>query len=410
MKIENVSQIENLLPSQFIERDLYSSIEKDIEKEEVQIVYGPRQVGKSSLMYFLMKNIFKPTSDFFYFNLDEIPKTFDSPEIFLADVKSKKKFDGITHIFIDEVQRKEDIGLFLKYLYDKKAGLKFVVTGSSSLNIKNIVNEPLTGRKFEYFLRPLSIFEILRFKGIDAGKTNVSTPDIITSIEDMLLYGGYPQVVLAPTSGDKTAKLSEIAKSYITRDLAQTFDLDNARELEMMAVYLAENISNILSKENISKMLAIPVYRVDKYLEALEKSFVLDFVKPFYKNPVKEVSHRPKVFFEDNGIRNTLLRKASKELISADYGKLFEQTVFQILRAQYGESVKYWRNINQTEVDFVVTRPDGMLAFETKYSWDKKAIPQNLKSFESVYKKELLKSYVVGKENLVFTLFNIENR
>ncbi|MFH1408236.1 MAG: ATP-binding protein [Patescibacteria group bacterium] len=402
MRIENAGQIDNLIPPRFIERDIYSEIKGDIDKKEVQIIYGPRQVGKSSLMYLLMRDIFNEATDFFYFNLDEIPAIFDSPEVFLADIQSKKKSDGTTYIFIDEIQRKEDIGLFIKYIYDKNIHFKFVVTGSSSLNIKNMVNEPLTGRKFEYFLRPLNIFEILRFKGINISKISIPTPDILSTIEDILLYGGYPQVVLANVPDDKSAKLLEISKSYITRDLVGVFGVESARELEMVAIYLSENISNILSKENISNMLAIPLSRIEKCLNALEESFVVDLLRPFYKNPVKESSQRPKVFFEDNGIRNALLRKTAPNLILADIGKLFEQMVFQILRHKYKENVKYWRNINQTEVDFVVTVPNGILAFETKYSWDKKTIPQNLKSFEKVYTKELLKSTVISKENIVF--------
>ena len=163
-----------------------------------------------------------------------------------------------------------------------------------------------------------------------------------------MLYGGYPDVVLQSKPIDKIQKLKEISSSYITRDLTDLFQIRASADLENTTIYLAQNISAILSKENIAKTIGMSVYQVNGFIEALTKSFIIEPLRPFYKNPVKEISHRPKMYFIDNGIRNILLQKTTKGLIVADKGLLFEQTIFQILRQKNNEKLHYWRTINQT--------------------------------------------------------------
>jgi predicted AAA+ superfamily ATPase len=322
----------------------------------------------------------------------------------MEDINSRRKGPGTVYIFIDEIQRKADIGLFLKYIYDRNTEFKFIVTGSSSLSIKNIVSEPLTGRKFEYFLAPLDIFEILKSKGVDARKLQTATPEVEKTMDDLLLFGGYPSVWLLKNREEKARKLQEIAKSYITRDLAAAFRINNPEELESVAVYLAQNTGNLLSRENIAKTLSQKVNRVNTYLTALKKSFIVGLLRPFYRNPVAELSHRPKIYFVDNGIRNVLLQKTYRELIAGDRGKLFEQTVWQLLVNLYPDHLKYWRNINQTEVDFVVDAGEGLKAYEAKYLYERTALPKNLASFKKIYGKELADIKVISKENLVRVL------
>lgn len=399
MRINELVEIERLFPVRVVERDLLLPIMADLGKKEIQIIYGPRQVGKSVLLFTLIKKVFRKDIDLLYFNLDETDEDFSSGEIFINEVLSKKKTNGRTYIFIDEVQRKKDIGLFLKYIYDKNLNFKFIVTGSASLNIKNIVNEPLTGRKFEYFLAPLTLFEQLIYKGIDVNKLSLATPTLLQTLEENLLYGGYPQVFLFSTKEEKIQKLLEISKSYITRDLTDLFKIESPKDLENAAVFLAQNIGSILSKENLGKVMSLTYTRVNNYLEALEKSFVIYLVKPYFKNPVLEITHRPKVYFLDNGIRNILLYKSELGRVILEKGKLFEQLVFQILNG-YEQEVKYWRNINQTEVDFVIEKGVKIVVYEAKYSWRKTGFPRNLSSFKEKYKEIIEKIEIISRENI----------
>jgi len=399
MKVNEISEIEQLLPKEIIERDILSSLITDFKKKEIQVLYGPRQVGKSVLLYLLMKKAFTCGAEVFYYNLDAMEEEFTSPQIFINEITSKKRTDGNVYIFIDEIQRKRDIGLFLKYIYDKNLNFKFIVTGSASLNIKNIINEPLTGRKFEYFLPPLSLFEQAKHKGIETAKLTLSTPSFLEVLENNLLYGGYPQVFLYKTREEKVHKLLEISRSYITRDLTDLFKIENSKELENTAVFLAHNIGNILSKENLGKVMSLTYTKVNSYLDALEKSFVICLVKPYFKDPIKEISHRSKVYFWDNGIRNILLYKSELGKLTLEKGRLFEQVVFQLLKSQV-EEIKYWRNINQTEVDFVMEKGEKIEVYEAKYSFEKTGVPRNLASFKEKYQKIIEKMEIISKENI----------
>lgn len=395
MHIVSPKQITQLMPPKVIKRTLTNRIIKDFDKPEIQIIYGPRQVGKSTLMYQLMLEKFNEENDMFYFNLDQPDISFDTSEMFYAEISARVKHKNMTYIFIDEIQRKKDAGLFLKYLYDRKLNWKFVVTGSSSLQIKNNVKEPLTGRKFEYFLSPLDLQEILEYSGIDVRNLSQIPPSVQHIFDDYLLYGGYPDVVLRLPPQDKIQKLQEIARSYITRDLIDLFQISQSSDLENQTIYLAQNISSLLSKENIAKTIGISVYQVNEYLNALIKSFIIEPLWPFYKNPVKEISHRPKIYFLDNGIRNIMLQKTTKGLIASDKGVLFEQTIFQMLRQKRNNKLRYWRTINQTEVDFIVETAGGLEVYEAKYVWNRPNNPKNLQSFYNQYKKDISKVHVI---------------
>ena len=399
MHIQSLKQIKNLMPEVVVERKLLGKLQEDLLRREIQIIYGPRQIGKSTLMYALMESSFSDKQDMFYFNLDQMEPSFDTAELFLADIRSRKRHSGRVLVFIDEIQRKRDIGLFLKYIYDRREAIKFVVTGSSSLNIKSIIHEPLTGRKFEYMLHPMGVAELFSHNKLDPSGLKLTTPAMKQILDEYLLYGGYPEVVLSVGAEDKLAKLKEIASSYIRRDLIEMFDIRNSTELERTAIYLGQNIASLLSKENVAKTTGISVHQVNNYLEALTKSFILDPVFPFYRNPAKELIHRPKLYFIDNGIRNVLLQKTANSLIASDLGILFEQSVLQILRQKGLEKIRFWRNYNQTEVDFIVETAQGLSAFEVKYSWEKNSLPASLNSFVSQYKKNILTARVITKDN-----------
>lgn len=405
MKIVSVDQIIALIKEPFIERSIHESFFAHVQNaHEVTILYGPRQVGKSQEIYKCLQSLLNAgESDTFLYSLDVIPDEFESPDAFLATLLAQKTNpDGKTYVFIDEAQRLENIGLFVKYIYDQNKNIKFVLTGSASLDIKAKIKEPLTGRKQEFFLAPLTLGEIINFKGLKTDQITQNFPLLEKILDDYLLFGGYPEVVTIEAKSLKIAKISEIANSYTLRDISSFFEFDTPKTIQLVARFLAENIGNILSKDNISKIGSISKYQTEKALEALEKSFIIRLVPPLAKTPSKELIHRPKIYFQDLGVRNAILNKLDPTLIFADKGQLFENAVATELISKFGSNnLKFWRTTNQTEVDFIVTKSNGRAnAIETKYQWEnKKSLPKNLQSLKQQYPQLIESVAVLSKSN-----------
>lgn len=403
MQINKIQDIQALLPNPFITREIDVSLVKSLHEKEVTVLYGPRQVGKSSEIMRLIKSLLlgSQQKDIFYFNLDSIPSDFRSPDTFLNSITAQKKYPKApTYIFLDEAQRLEDIGLFVKYLYDKNLSIKFVLTGSASLDIKEKIKEPLTGRKQEFYLGPLNLGEILKYRNVNISHITgtFSIPEEI--LENYLLYGGYPAVVIAPTDEKKKQKLEEIAESYIMRDIADLFDIHNTEHLRLISSFAAENIGSLFSKENLSQMVAVSKYEIEKILTALEKTFILFFLYPLAKDKTRELMHRPKIYFHDCGIRNAVLGKLSNSMIVADKGELFENAIAIQFHSLYGRNVKFWRTYNQTEIDFIVEKTPGRYnVWEAKYSNLSSRIPKNITSFTLLYQHMIESTQVVSREN-----------
>jgi hypothetical protein len=404
MRISRADKLLKFIPKNYIGRNLESVLSSELYKEEITVLYGARQVGKSSLVNKCIYDLLlKEDRDIFYYNLDYPTGDFENPDYFINNILSQhNNRDKQAIIFIDEAQRLDNIGVFIKYIYDGKYPFKFVLTGSASLDIKQKIKEPLTGRKREFHLGPLQIDEILKaIHNVDIRNVVGNFKLLQDTLEDYLLYGGYPGVVALVNKEAKKEKIEEIAKAYIYKDMADLFELRNEKNLKMVISFLADNIGNLLSIDSISRLSGISQYEISKIIEALEKTFVISLVKPFYKDKTKELTHNSKIYFYDNGLRNALLNKLDLDILVGDKGQLFENTVFAILSSLFSsEYVKYWRTINKTEVDFVVDKfISKLLVLESKYSWqgDKKA--RNVEGFVKKYSDLIQKSLVVSKEN-----------
>jgi len=396
MKIKNIKEIEKFLPKRQIDREIRQSLVKGLTQEEVMILYGPRQVGKSVEVWKMIEGLLRiGGSDIFYFNFDVLPIEARDPEEFLRWIKSMSG-EGKIYVFIDEAQRLANIGRWIKYLYDLKTGIKWVLTGSASLDLKNRTKESLVGRKIEYFLEPLSLREIVKDGNMELGKVEKDFEGLNQKLREYLVFGGYPGVVTITGPDEKKQKLADISETYLISDISQMYGIEDKQNLKMVAIYLAENIGGILSKNNLSNLTGIGKHEVVKCLEALEGGFVVRKIRSFAKDKTKELTHRSKVYFEDLGIRNALLGKLSSEKILMDRGKLFKNLVIKMLSEKWGwENIKYWRTTNQTEVDAVVVKAEGRIeAYEAKYS-QLKSMPKNLVSFGQRYGQILDKTEVI---------------
>jgi len=400
MKINNLIEIEEKLPTNYIKRNLHQDLVLSLNNEEATILYGARQVGKSVEIWELIKMIFeKKMGDIYYFNFDIPPKEANSPDEFINMILGSRTNDKV-FVFIDEAQGLSNIGKWIKYLYDQKKGIKWILSGSASLDLKNKVKESLIGRKYEYYLSSLSLTEISQYKGFEISKLVGNFDGLQKMVEEYLRFGGYPGVINLDTIEEKKKKLDEIAQTYLISDISRMYGIEDKENLRGVASYLAENVGNVYSKEKLSGITGISRYEVNKCVEAMEGGFIVRKIRTFSKDSSREVTHRPKFYFEDVGIRNALVGKLDEGRLIMDKGALFENLVVKLAAEKWGwKYVKYWRTNNQTEVDVVIQKPDGRLSvFEAKYS-PTIGTPKNVKGFMEKYGKIIDEVKIVSMDN-----------
>ena len=378
--------LQQRLPDNYLVRHLQLEIEPLLSEEEVIIIYGARQVGKSSMILNMAADLIDEIPVHYYALDSEIDPDLLNVDRLLSVLAADLHTAAKTVLIIDEAQRLPEIGLFIKDIYDRKLPLKIILSGSASFSIKSKIDEPLTGRKFNFHLSPLTLAEIFDHQSITANqlkKPNSSTDKIL---DDYLLYGGYPKVYFTPDPDLKLRRLTEIVDSYVKRDMARLFSIENTNSIRKVTTYIAENIGNLLSIDKISLLGGMSRREVEAILLALNKMFITAEIYPLSSSKFKETSKRPKVYFHDPGLRNAFLRKTSEALIISDLGHLFENTIGTQLINSYGiDSVNFWRTINQTEVDFIINLPSAKVAVETKYTWSSQSKPRALQRFTDEY-------------------------
>lgn len=364
-------------------------VKREVEKkfEKIKTVYkvigivGARQAGKTTLLKKMLEK-----NKGFYVTLDDP----DAKEMFDTDVKKfeKQYVEGKNIVGIDEVQYGKDAGRKIKYLADK--GHVLWITSSSELLLSKNVISFLVGRISILRLFPFSLEEFLR-----ANEIKVLTEKIKERVLwEHITYGGYPKVVLIKDVETKKIVLRDLAETMILKDVSRTFSIEDIENLERLVKYLSINIGNIISYETLSTALGISFLTLKKYLDALEKSYLIKRVYPFYTNKLKELSKRPKIYFIDTGLRNSILNNFSSDVS----GELFENYVMcELLKS--GIEIKYWRTKSKIEVDFVIERDGEVIPVEAKINEEK--IGRNLQSFIKLYKpKKCLVIRYKGKEKV----------
>lgn len=364
-----------------IKRDLTLKIKEYLEKEEILLIVGPRQAGKTTIMKDIEQGI-KGNSHFL--NLEDpdyLSLLNSSPKkiftIFPFDL-TKKIF-----LFIDEIQYLDNPSNFLKYFFDEYRGkIKIIASGSSAFYLDKKFKDSLAGRKIIFNLLPLSFKEFVKFKNIidpaKADLTNLTVSEndkLLPAYLEYLTYGGYPKVVLAPLA-EKIEILRDLAYSYIKKDVFEA-GLRQEESFYKLLKLLAEQIGNLINSSELANTLGISKTAVDNYLAIMRKSFHIALTKPFHKNIRKELTKMPKAYFIDSGLRNFFKNDFRPLLERDDKGQLLENAVFRQLADNYdiGE-IRFWRTIDQKEVDFVI---NGQLALEVK--WQLKNLPINSYQF-----------------------------
>jgi len=345
-----------------ITRTLQSVIEQKFFKSKVIIVLGPRQVGKTTLMEQISTNLSLDIKPILSFNCDE-PYNRE----LLTDVNSEDLsmiLGSAKTVIIDEAQRVPNIGLTVKLLVDKFKEKQIIITGSSSLELANKLTEPLTGRKFEYVLLPISTQELISNKGaLEAARL----------LESRLIYGSYPDILFK--TEDVKELLFKLTNSYLFKDIFAMQEVRKPELLDKLLVALALQMGNEVSFNEIAQMVQSDVKTVERYINLLEQCFVVFRLNGLNRNLRSELKKSKKIYFYDNGIRNALLQNFTPLNLRQDIGALWEnffvseRQKYNLYNLRFVKSF-FWRTQQQQEIDLVEEMDGNFYAFEIK--WNKK--------------------------------------
>lgn len=358
-----------------IQRHIDDKIAQHFNKyRQILLLMGPRQIGKTTIL----KKIF-PRAKYFLLDEDPVRKIFETYD---SNVYKQNLSDDEC-IILDEIHLLSDPGRVAKIIYDLLPNKKLIVTGSSSFNIKHKTTESLAGRKIDYRFFPLTISEflvqnetekILNFNVIDNVINNtiqkVRPFDLVSITNTILIYGCYPFLIKSPRDDNYLKNLTD---SVIFKDVMELDLIENKKIASDLLKLLAYQIGNIINYTELAMRLNVDVRTVKRYIDIFEQSFILFRLNPYSKNKRQELVKSPKIYFFDNGIRNSLINNFESVDLRNDRGALFENyIVSEIYKANiYGEynlNMNYWRTKSGSEVDLVLSDNKKLLACEIKYT------------------------------------------
>jgi len=338
----------------------------NLKKSRVLIIYGPRRVGKTSLIKKAMK---KYKGKYFFgagedLSLKEVLGSSDIQRI-------KSSFSGYDLIIIDEAQEIKNIGTGLKIIVDHLPDVKVIASGSSSFKLLSEIGEPLTGRGKTLFVYPLSIIEI---------KEQFGGMEVLKQLENYLIYGTYPETLILKNISEKSEYLINLRNSYLFKDIFELENIRNSDKISDLLRLLAFQIGKEVSLNELSKNLGIAKQTVAKYLDLLEKNFIIKKVRGFSRNLRKEIAKSSRYYFIDNGIRNSIISNFNSIENRDDIGMLWENFLFteRMKKLHYKKlfsNVYFWRTHDKKEIDLVEERDGKLFGFEFKWGDKKKKLP-----------------------------------
>ncbi len=347
----------------WIIRDIESQLDEFIVPGKVFLLYGPRRVGKTTLM---AKYVHKNFKNYFIGTGDDIQvrKILSSEDL----IKITNAFKSYTGIFIDEAQRIPNIGWGLKLLVDHNPNLKIIASGSSSFQLSNQTGEPLTGRSITHTMFPISVMELVETHG---------HMSVLQSLDDLLIYGSYPETLNSNGYNKKQSYLLSLRNSYLFRDILELENLKNPDKLIDLLQLIAFQIGKEFSLNELSRALGIAKQTVERYLDLLEKSFIIMKVRAYSSNLRKEISKSHRFYFYDNGVRNAVINNFNDMSSRMDAGMLWENFCFieRIKKQNYKQIYSnnyFWRTYDKQEIDMIEDRNGTLYAYEFKWNAHKK--------------------------------------
>jgi len=358
-------------------RKVIENIEKWLDKPEVIIIYGARQVGKTTMLKMLLKNV--NNSLLLNCEIPNVATLLESNDISAITAL----FSGKKIIALDEAQVIPNIGKLLKLIFDEMPEYKILATGSSSFNLADQLGEPLTGRNIKFRVYPLSIEEI---------KEKKSWPWVLNHLNILLVFGSYPGLIDLDVE-EKIQKLAELSSDYLFKDIFAYEKVKNPVIVRKLLKALALQVGSQVSTNELSNLIGVSRQNIDMYLDILEKSFIIFSLESFSTNLRNEIKKSKKYFFYDNGILNAMIGNFNLIQNRSDSGVLWENFCISE-RVKYNNNNNYitnlyfWRTYDGAEIDLVEEENGELKIFEFKYGVKRKyRIP---KSFSEKYGIEYL--------------------
>ena len=365
----------------YIQRQLEPVLKESLFKGKIVIVYGARQVGKTTLVKKIAENL---GESFGYLNCDEIDvlSQFQKADNSLA---LRQMMGNNKLVIIDEAQRVRNIGLKLKLLIDNYPEIQLLVTGSSSLDLSNEVNEPLTGRCDEFWLFTLSTKEMWQ-------KSNVISRN--RDLEKWLVYGSYPEVWGLKSNEEKSIKIKQLASNYLYKDVLKFNEVKNSEIVLKLLQALALQIGGEVSYNELANTVGVSKQTVASYIDLLEKVFVVFSLRPYSGNLRQAINKKRKIYFLDLGIRNAIINNQNPLAIRDDVGKLWENfVVAEKYKSQLGLGYKtnlyFWRTYEGQEVDLVEETGGELIGWEIKLKRKNRKQPKDWGKYKNSSWKEV---------------------
>ncbi|MCD6149648.1 ATP-binding protein [bacterium] len=342
-------------------REILIKIKPFLRRKEAILIKGTKRAGKTSLLHLLKSILIKQLKvskeKVYFFDMEEL----DIREDFNGNPRNLLKYilagRGKKYIFIDEIQYLDNPANFLKILVDHCPGLKIFATGSSSLEIKRKIQDSLIGRVAYFQLYPLNFKEFLRFKreSFPLSVTPNQKKQLDKLLEEYLLFGGMPEVVLEQSRKLKEKLLKNYINLYVSKDIRNLAEIESIGSFNKLIKILSGQTGCLLEKNEISNTLGIAFRTLNRYLDILQHTYIIILLSPFFANLRSKLTKTPKIYFYDIGIRNSLINNFGELDSRVDKGALFENFIFLELLSKFGkEDIYFYRTAKQTEIDFIV--------------------------------------------------------
>lgn len=384
-----------------LKRIVFDEIKKYLHTDDIIVLHGARQVGKTTILYYIEDYLKRQGEDTYFIDLEDsrFVRILDTGVAeFIRHLKEEGFLSGgskrKTFVFIDEIQYLSDPSSFLKLTADHHKDIKLIVSGSSSFAIKTKFKDSLVGRTVNFEIFNLSFREFLLFRQHPFQEGMAYTPkkidDLRALFKEYILYGGYPKIVLTPEIDKKEKYLQQIIDTYVKKDIRDLADIKDIDKFNKLLETLASQSGQQLNVAELSNTTKIAKQTIEKYLFIMENTYIIKLVKPFSKNIRSELFKLPKIYFYDTGLMQMLwLKGLQKEII----GNVFETGVFAEMAKKYAhDAIFYWRTKDKKEIDFILKIKNSILPIEVKL---------NFEQFNPTAVQYFNKHYGIGKYKVI---------
>lgn len=399
---------------EYFHRNLSNELIKWLDRREVLAIKGPRQSGKTTILHIIMdylinvKKVEKEDIVYITFEDRDVLDAFSrDPKAYVRSYIANK--DKRFFFLIDEFHYLKEGGQRLKLLYDLYENIKFIITGSSSLELTGSIAKYLVGRVFSFHLFQFSLSEFLETKEkniynayienadilkrfIEDGsdfdiKEEIFERDFIRYFEEYIRFGGYPEVIKTDSIEAKQIILKNIYDTYIMRDIVELLRIGDASAFRTIVALLANRLGDLLNYNNLTTDAKSYFRQIKHYLSVLEETYVIRILRPYFSNMSTELKKNPKIYFVDTGLRNYIIKNFNETGLRPDGGRLVENVVLSELYQKESGTIKYWRTAAKAEVDFILTNREDVIPLEVKYSRLKSPeISRGFRNFINQYK------------------------